>query len=425
MAGNMKPFTSPAVMLSLTVLGSIRVVSAEPARHADAREQERQVDCLEEIRTSRLSRSLEPGVPRWLAPYATEATTRVSARSYCLTPLLVDLYRHRQTLAPALRRALEVRATGAALPPSVGSVASARYPIRVHYPSPGYVDRAQAVVDLAEQAWETEVMELGFSAPLPDGDAGGDDSLDIYLASYDLTGGGAYTQPSYWDADPTDGVQACTSYILLYQDLDEAVLPVYVAHEFNHATQCAMDFREFTWAWETTAVFMEDVVFDDINDYYRYIPYFQAYPEQSLVYFDTMPPYGLYAYGATIFIHFLDEALGASDGRVAAQLWRDSEQAGATNEPDFLDAVDALARRHGWDGVEETYAVFASWRYLVSSNDDGHHFEEGADWNATASGLTSIPPNRFEVSTRDLPAQGDLPEVCTLGTSYLLLHPAL
>ncbi len=376
--------------------------------------------------SKRPARALEVVLPELLAHIPPDVGIHSGRRSGpCLTPVLVDLYRHRHALAPEVREALEASAVGAARPPSAGSVASAVYPLRVHYPSEAYQTRATEVLELAELSWQAEVTELGFSEPLPDGELGGDDALDIYLASYDLTGGGAYTQPSFWDADPSDDVQSCSSYVILYQDLDASVLPVYVAHEFNHTTQCAMDFQEFTWAWETTATFIEDVVFDDINDYYRYVPYFQAYPEQTLVYFDTLPPYALYPYGATIFVRFLDQALSVGDGRVASRLWIDSEQPGIENEPDFLDAATKLADEQGWRGLDDVYGTFALWRYLVSSNDDGQHFEEGGAWNATASGQGSIPPVRLELATSDIPdpgVQGDLNDVCALGTSYVLIH---
>ncbi len=343
------------------------------------------------------------------------------SRRLCHTPLLVELYRNREALGKQTRLALEAAAAGEALPPSEGYVESDRLPLRVHYASNTYLATAENVLALAEHAWDVEVPLLGFSEPLPDNGVGGDDALDIYLASYDLTAGGAYTQPTYWDADPSDAVQSCSSYIVLYEDLDETVLPVYVAHEFNHACQCAMDFRELTWAWETTATFMEDIVYDDINDYYGYIPYFQAYPEQTLVYFDTMPPYALYPYGASIFIHFLNETIGSSNGLIAARLWRRTGQPGIDNEPDFLDAVDDLATGAGWHGLDETYATFSLWRYLVGPNDDGHHFEEGAAWSDTESGGDAVPPVRREISSTDLPVDASFGEVCTLGTSYLLI----
>ncbi len=354
--------------------------------------------------------------------WSTGSTSRTALSTPgCFTPILVDLYRSRDQLDQETRNILEQAADLQSLPPSIGSVASSRWPLRVHYPSDDLADRAETVLELAEYAWEVEVEQLGFAAPVPDGNSGGDDRLDIYLASYDWTGGGAYTQPTYWDVDPTDEVQSCPAYIVLYEALEENLLPVYVAHELNHACQCAMDFQELTWAWETTATFVEDFVFDDVNDYYGYIPFFQAYPEQSLVYFDTSPPYAIYPYGATIFVRFLDEAVGTDDGNLVVELWEQTSQPGPTNEPDILDAVQSVATDRGWKGLEEVYGLFSLWRYFVGPNSDGAHFDEGADWTDANTGLSSVPTVSSQFSTADLPATGRVAEVCPFGTTYLLL----
>jgi hypothetical protein len=191
-----------------------------------------------------------------------------------------------------------------------------------------------------------------------------------------------------------------------------------VAHELNHALQAATDFEEFAWAWEATAVYIEDEVYDDVNDYYWYIPYFQGYPQQNLVYFGTSEPYNIYPYGAAIFMHFLREGLPGADARLLASLWEASSQPDTTNEPDFLDAVDAAATFRGWQGLEEVYARFTLWRYFTGSRDDGAHFSEGGAW--ASAGDVEVPL----VSQTTLSEEGlekTLTGITELGAQYLYL----
>ncbi|MCH7733225.1 MAG: hypothetical protein IIB44_12085, partial [Candidatus Marinimicrobia bacterium] len=57
---------------------------------------------------------------------------------------------------------------------------------------------------------------------------------------------------------------------------------VSVAHEFFHSIQFGYDGWEAVWLLEATATWMEDEVFDDVNDNYQYLlPWFQD-PKVSL-----------------------------------------------------------------------------------------------------------------------------------------------
>jgi hypothetical protein len=351
-----------------------------------------------------------------------------TASMRCMTPTLLELRRHQHLLAPSSRALLAERAVASSPFPQYDklSLDSSKYPIRIHYQSTALATTAAQVLALAEHSWEVEVLEVGFAAPVPDGSSGGDSSLDYYLVPSELVGGGAYTQPSGIDVDPADGLQSCSAYIALNQDLNsepgdpDEVMSVYVAHEFNHVLQSAMDFEEFAWAWEVTATFMEDVVYDDVNDYYGYIPSFQRFPEQNLIYFPDdssgSNPYLLYPYGATIFLHFLNEGLSSGDGRIAVDLWKRSEQGGTTNEPDFLDAVEEVANAHGWGGMLDIFARFSTWRYFVGKNDDGHHFQEGGDW------FDADPPVLASFDLSDLPRQGATAATSDLGVDYLVVN---
>lgn len=342
----------------------------------------------------------------------------------CSTPALLHALRD-PTLPPKLQAQLTQLRLHRLLPatpateetpvPTVGSVASTRYPLRVHYRLESQRTLAEQVLQWAELSWEVQIESLGFTPPLPDNAQGGDDHLDLYLATSARTSGGALTIPTYEDADPSDGKQACATYILLCETLDPEVLPVYVAHELNHAMQAAMDFRELIWGWEVTATFLEDLVFDSINDYDRYIPYFQQLPEQHLLYFSREGTDAYYPYGASIFLHFLREATFGGDASFSADLWKYAQQDAINNEPDFLDAIESVTQAHSGTDLTQLYADFALWRASTGSYSDGAHFSEGADWQDSEVLV------RFEATPDQLPAEGTFPEIYELGTGYLKL----
>lgn len=90
-----------------------------------------------------------------------------------------------------------------------------------------------------------------------------------------------------------------------------AGLKVTAAHEFHHAIQLgSYGYRDYDrYFYEITSTWIEDFIFDDVNDYYQYIKTSQntprghfATPEISLIYTD-----GLIEYSRAIFGKFLQE----------------------------------------------------------------------------------------------------------------------
>lgn len=301
--------------------------------------------------------------------------------------------------------------------PSVGELRSTLYPLSVHYRLESQVDFAQEVLEWAEVSYQKEVLELGFSAPLADEGQGGDDGLDLYLATYAATNGGAYTVPSQVDSLQNDGRMACSAYIMLYEEITPAKMPVYVAHELNHALQAAMDFEELPWAWEVTATFIEDVVFDSVNDYYHFIPTFQENPDRSLAFFGGSTNLPYYPYGASLFLHFLSEAYEEGSPGFTVTLWQTSEQGFVNdhdyNEPDMLDALQGLTADQG--GLEQALGRFALWRARTGNRDDGQHFQEGKAWDGSEVSV------RFSIGPDQLPAHGTFSQLETLGMGFLEL----
>jgi len=148
-----------------------------------------------------------------------------------------------------------------------------------------------------EYSWQIQIDQYGWAPPPPDDGIGGDNRYDIYIQNVFADGTAGYTeggderyrglgQGVIGDNPLTDAVEtrAAVSYIVMdndYAELDEWAwedgevnlldpldfMRSTAAHEFNHAIQFGYDGEEpADWLWEATASWMQDEVYDDIND---------------------------------------------------------------------------------------------------------------------------------------------------------------
>ncbi|HKT82387.1 MAG TPA: MXAN_6640 family putative metalloprotease, partial [Solirubrobacterales bacterium] len=143
---------------------------------------------------------------------------------------------------------------------------------------PDYVTRVQ---DVAERVHEVENDKLGWREPKSDGRRGGQrGKTDIYL---DQIGGALF---GYAAPDRGQGTKAhrlprrLHGYLVLDNNYDPREFPgttpqkdleVTLAHEYNHILQFGYDAYQDAWFAESTAVWMEDQVYNGINDYLRYV----------------------------------------------------------------------------------------------------------------------------------------------------------
>ncbi len=219
-----------------------------------------------------------------------------------LTPLLLELSRELPALGREDRkeaRGLLARPTDGTSDPQKNGYTTAEAPplctenFCVHYVTttadapnnltdgddpgshPDYVDLMARVFEA--EVYPREVGDLGWRAPKGDGTLGtGVDKTDVYIKDLpDNLFGYAAPDPQ---AVPSD--RSAYAYQVMddeYEDfgttLDAktAALKVTAAHEFNHVLQFAYDRFEDTWMFESTATWIEDKVYDEINDYRRYL----------------------------------------------------------------------------------------------------------------------------------------------------------
>ncbi|KAA3642248.1 MAG: hypothetical protein DWQ07_24750 [Chloroflexi bacterium] len=146
-------------------------------------------------------------------------------------------------------------------------------------------DYVEEVAKTMEYVWEIEVNYFGWPAPPEDDELGGDDRYDIYLEEILGRGIAGLTEGANNDAVIGDNpnspdfeeIRSAYSSITLdndYAELEEDdrissldLMRVTAAHEFLHAIQYGYDGLEtLNWLWESTATWMEDEVFDGIDD---------------------------------------------------------------------------------------------------------------------------------------------------------------
>jgi len=279
----------------------------------------------------------------------------------------------------------------------------------------GHPDWVDGVAAVLEHVWETEINAMGYNEPPSDSlnldteDIGGDGRYDIYLLNltyppdYYL----GYTQPE--DLVSSTSV---TSHVVLDNDyigygtrhFPLEWLQVTAAHEFFHAVQMGYDGREYEsepfrpYWMEMSAVWMEDMVYDNVDDYVGYLDYFYDHPEWSLKTFSTVDRVkALHAYGSCVWPMYLQERFDTS---IIRDIWEGCAQVAGDNAIDYPGGESATDKALP-DGVsfEDAFREFTVWNYFTghrartqlyySEGDtfpevevDNVHQEDTVDWTS-------------------------------------------
>ena len=141
-----------------------------------------------------------------------------------------------------------------------------------------------------DSAYNFEINFLGYPSPPSDGAEGGDDKYDIYVQN--LAGLYGYTQfeTKVSDSRWTSFMVIDNDYVGYYSSGINGAR-VTVAHEFHHGIQGGnyapagsnSPFRNSdVFYYEITSTSFEEFVFDDVNDYYAYMPSYFQNPETAM-----------------------------------------------------------------------------------------------------------------------------------------------
>jgi hypothetical protein len=145
----------------------------------------------------------------------------------------------------------------------------------------GIPDFVEGVLAVAEHVHAVENGKLGWREPKSDGRVGGGSAkTDIYLSQI----GGeffGYAAPDPGQASRKHPIpRRLHGYLVLDNDYSAFEFPgtspsldlkVTLAHEYNHILQFGYDAFQDPWFAESSAVWMEDQVYNPVDDYLRYV----------------------------------------------------------------------------------------------------------------------------------------------------------
>jgi hypothetical protein len=227
---------------------------------------------------------------------------------------------------------------------------------------PDYVER---VLRVAEHVHAIENDKLGWREPKSDGArGGGHGKTDIYLSQIggELFG---YAAPDPGQTSRSGQVQRrLAGYLVLDNDYSASEFPgttpihdleVTLAHEYNHILQFGYDAYQDTWFAEATATWMEDQVYNGINDYLRYV-------RRWVNRYDTpLTTSSIKEYGSAVWNEWLARHFGLA---IVRNAW-----AGAIHARPggfAVNAYEAALRRAGGPDLGDDFTRFASdvaeWR---------------------------------------------------------------
>ncbi len=203
---------------------------------------------------------------------------------------------------------------------------------------PDYID---SMANIFEEVYHHDIIELGYTPPPSDGMEGGSSHYDIKVQStnaYGWTNYGALIGDNPNSLNITENNAYLSNMIMRnnyigFPNTELENIQVTAAHEYFHAIQLGYDGDEATWLLESTAVWMEEEHYDDVNDCYQYmIPWFEK-PHLSLKY-----NYGLHPYGSFILFKYIDEHLGGQD--IIKRTWEQSRIFDSQESDYSIQAVD-------------------------------------------------------------------------------------
>ncbi len=235
---------------------------------------------------------------------------------------------------------------------------------------PNFVDQVLAI---AEHVHEVENGRLGWREPKSDGrKGGGEGKTDIYLSQIggELFG---YAAPDRGQASKQHRIpRRLHGYLVIDNDYSVFEFPgtksnqdleVTLAHEYNHILQFGYDAFQDPWFAESTAVWMEDQVYNGIDDYLRYV-------RRWVRRWDTpLTASSIKEYGSAVWNQWLARRY---DATIVRQAWSRAihTRPGGLSVAAYESAIRAAGRSDLGHDFANFAAAVAEWR-------TGEAFREG------------------------------------------------
>ena len=253
---------------------------------------------------------------------------------------------------------------------------------------PDYIESMAEVFDYVSKILHDN---MGFIRPPGDGyyssnyDNGGNDSYDIYvkqLASnfYGYVQFEQYAQGT-GDNEKTPNTlekNAITSYMVMrnnYTNFNQLTeiqnIQTTIAHEFFHTIQLAYDGWEKQWLLEATAVWMEEELYDDINDVYQYMTDWFKYPHRSL------DEEGTHAYGSYIFFEYIEQNMGGNE--TVRRIFENSVKNDSRKKDGSHSAIDQALAQNGHTFKQALNSMSVANKIMSSASAAGIYKYEEAE----------------------------------------------
>jgi hypothetical protein len=319
----------------------------------------------------------------------------------CATPVISEIREQLSTMPDGVRlegEAFFVR-------PTLGAFVDTAH-FRVHYSTSGgniiynWPDTTyrDAVVASCEASWSFFHTTQGWPTPPSDGTSGGGNNLiDCYVDNLSGVYGVTYSESPVGGGHPND----YTAYFIIDNDYTgfgypDRTLPakVTIAHEYHHVVQMGLNASGASWFMENTSTFMEDEVYDSINDNYNYLNCYFAKPWTRLQTAD-----GCFEYACFLWPTYLKERWGHS---LVRDIW--VEFADNTNLNTVMD--NQLAAYGTGRNYDTAVAEWSRWNMYTYTRDDGAHYVEGPDYHVTINpdnDLNTYPQLDKHPSTTKMP----------------------
>lgn len=327
-------------------------------------------------------------------PQKLPAEYQSSTPGKCATPILREVIRNWRTLSPHIQGELAAYPGLLSRPSLSGPELIYDTPhFQIHYTTsgqdaadPAYIEAMAAEL---ENVWAAELGARRWLQPPSDQAVDGDPDYDVYVEDmpyygYTAASGRADQGAQSGDNENSPGIierNAWHSYLSLENDYYGFPCPlldcmkVTAAHEFNHAIQFGYDVWEETWLMEATATWMEDEVYDHVNDNLAYLPLYFGDPDHCLS--NTYPYHPHREYGTWIFMRFISEHYGGQS--TVKGVWEHS-----VNYDSFYGSYGfaALGDALGEVGASppSVFAAFSAANYVMSAcpTNDPYCYEEAA-----------------------------------------------
>lgn len=275
---------------------------------------------------------------------------------------------------------------------------------------PNYV---LSCAEILEYVTAVSVDTLGFRFPVSDAipRPGEDPRFDIYFQklSSDFYG---LTYPDTTINNGVGNAWWATSFTILHSDYTKVrgyetspfdAMAVTATHELHHACQWSYDafeseqredvggLRAFPWWLEVSATAMEEIVYDGVNDYYGYLPFWFNNPNVSLRAFSSSSSVdGLHPYASCIWAIYLAERHGPG---IIREIWDECGEVDGFNTFAAYDSV--LARRSST--FRDEWSEFLVWNFFTGQRAASWGYDEAAQY-PTFDLLDTLTYSQYPVS---------------------------